>query len=423
MVDNYHAIVSRRHRFAGLDVVTWQDLAEEKLVILDKSYGLNAIIRESFRQCGLRPNIAFECDQVDAILGMVEGNFGISILSKRIAATQYDVEAIPIDPPISRNTVLVVPKEVEARQRLAGGFVRHIVDYYRDNTPRPLRGAVASALRARAVPGILPSRTVRRTEREGEFLSGPASRQGLLPVVQWTKPQRRLSRDMETNILIVDDEAAIADLVEVYLKNEGYTVHKFGRAGDALACVASTPLDLAIPDVMLPDMDGFTLCQKIREAHLFPILMLTARVEDMDKIMGLTLGADDYLTKPFNPLELVARVKTQLRRYTRYNQGGQPGRGAGARLPGAPDLPGHPQVRAVRRGAPLTPWNFPSHGTCASTGGRWCPARSCSSRCGERSIWTATTPSCPTSPACGRRCTNPAESRNSSRLCGGGLHH
>ena len=109
---------------------------------------------------------------------------------------------------------------------------------------------------------------------------------------------------METNILIVDDEAAIADLVEVYLKNEGYTVHKFGRAGDALACVASTPLDLAILDVMLPDMDGFTLCQKIREEHLFPILMLTARVEDMDKIMGLTLGADDYLVKPFRQEEV-----------------------------------------------------------------------------------------------------------------------
>lgn len=118
---------------------------------------------------------------------------------------------------------------------------------------------------------------------------------------------------METNILIVDDEAAIADLVEVYLKNEGYTVHKFGRAGDALACVASTPLDLAILDVMLPDMDGFTLCQKIREAHLFPILMLTARVEDMDKIMGLTLGADDYLTKPFGTDELLARVRTAIR--------------------------------------------------------------------------------------------------------------
>ena len=124
---------------------------------------------------------------------------------------------------------------------------------------------------------------------------------------------------MEPEILVVDDEQEIADLVELYLKNEGYTVHKFYRAGEALDCVAHTELSLAILDVMLPDMDGFTLCQKIREKHLFPIIMLTARVEDMDKIMGLTLGADDYITKPFNPLELVARVKTQLRRYTRYN--------------------------------------------------------------------------------------------------------
>ena len=126
---------------------------------------------------------------------------------------------------------------------------------------------------------------------------------------------------MSADILIVDDEAAIADLVEVYLKNEGYIVHKFYNAADALACVERERLDLAILDVMLPDMDGFTLCQRIREDHLFPIIMSTARVEDMDKIMGLTLGADDYITKPFNPLELVARVKTQLRRYTRYNTG------------------------------------------------------------------------------------------------------
>ena len=126
---------------------------------------------------------------------------------------------------------------------------------------------------------------------------------------------------MDTQILIVDDEAAIADLVEVYLKNEGYAVHKFYRAADALACVERERLDLAILDVMLPDMDGFTLCQRIREKHLFPIIMLTARVEDMDKITGLTLGADDYITKPFSPLELMARVKTQLRRYTRYNTG------------------------------------------------------------------------------------------------------
>ena len=126
---------------------------------------------------------------------------------------------------------------------------------------------------------------------------------------------------MSTEILVVDDEAAIADLVEVYLKNEGYTVHKFYNGTDALDCVRRRHLDLAILDVMLPDVDGFTLCQRIREEHLFPILMLTAKVEDMDKIMGLTLGADDYITKPFNPLELVARVKTQLRRYTRYNTG------------------------------------------------------------------------------------------------------
>lgn len=121
-------------------------------------------------------------------------------------------------------------------------------------------------------------------------------------------------------IMVVDDEVDIANLVEVYLKNEGYQVYKFHNATDALDCVEGHALDLAILDVMLPDMDGFTLCQKIRQKHLFPIIMLTAKVEDMDKIMGLTLGADDYVTKPFNPLELVARVKTQLRRYTRYNQ-------------------------------------------------------------------------------------------------------
>ena len=126
---------------------------------------------------------------------------------------------------------------------------------------------------------------------------------------------------MPQHILVVDDETAIADLVELYLSNEGFAVHKFHNALDALACVDSTQLDLAVLDVMLPDMDGFALCRRIRENHLFPILMLTAKVEDMDKITGLTLGADDYVTKPFNPLELVARVKAQLRRYTRYNQG------------------------------------------------------------------------------------------------------
>ncbi|WP_313134128.1 VanR-ABDEGLN family response regulator transcription factor [Anaerocolumna sp.] len=124
---------------------------------------------------------------------------------------------------------------------------------------------------------------------------------------------------MSINILIVDDEQPIADLIEVYLKNENYNVYKFYTGKEALECINSVPLDLAILDVMLPDTDGFSICQKIREKYFFPVLMLTAKVEDMDKIMGLTLGADDYITKPFNPLELCARVKTQLRRYKKYN--------------------------------------------------------------------------------------------------------
>ena len=124
---------------------------------------------------------------------------------------------------------------------------------------------------------------------------------------------------MSEKILIVDDEREIADLVEVYLQNDGFQVRKFYNASEALSCVETEDLSLAILDVMLPDMDGFALCRKIREKHLFPIIMLTAKVEDIDKITGLTLGEDDYITKPFNPLELTARVKTQLRRYTRYN--------------------------------------------------------------------------------------------------------
>lgn len=124
---------------------------------------------------------------------------------------------------------------------------------------------------------------------------------------------------MSERILIVDDETAIADLMEVYLQNEGYQVYKFYNAADALSLLEKEDMSLAILDIMLPDMDGFTLCRRIREKHFFPIIMLSARVEDTDKITGLTLGADDYITKPFNPLELVARVKTQLRRYTRYN--------------------------------------------------------------------------------------------------------
>ena len=124
---------------------------------------------------------------------------------------------------------------------------------------------------------------------------------------------------MNEKILIVDDEREIADLVEFYLKNEGYDVHKFYNGSEAMKCAAEEQLDLAILDIMLPDVDGYAICRAIREKYTYPILMLTAKEEEIDKITGLALGADDYVTKPFRPLELVARVKAQLRRYTRYN--------------------------------------------------------------------------------------------------------
>jgi len=124
---------------------------------------------------------------------------------------------------------------------------------------------------------------------------------------------------MGNKILVVDDEREIADLVELYLQNENYTVYKCYSAKDALACIEDHILDLAILDVMLPDGNGLNICQKIREKYTYPVIMLTAKEEETDKITGLTLGADDYITKPFRPLEMVARVKAQLRRYKKYN--------------------------------------------------------------------------------------------------------
>lgn len=124
---------------------------------------------------------------------------------------------------------------------------------------------------------------------------------------------------MPEKILVVDDERDIADLLEVYLQNENYIVYKYYTAKDALVCIEDEEIDLAILDIMLPDINGFSLCQKIREKYNYPIIMLTAKDEETDKITGLTLGADDYVTKPFRPLELIARVKAQLRRYKKYS--------------------------------------------------------------------------------------------------------
>jgi two-component system response regulator VanR len=130
-----------------------------------------------------------------------------------------------------------------------------------------------------------------------------------------------MSVNASVNVLVVDDEQSITDLIEVYLRNENYRVLKFSSGRDALQCIENERIDLAILDVMLPDIDGFSICQQIREKHNFPVIMLTAKDEEIDKITGLTLGADDYITKPFRPLEMVARVKAQLRRFTAYNSG------------------------------------------------------------------------------------------------------
>ena len=122
------------------------------------------------------------------------------------------------------------------------------------------------------------------------------------------------------NILVLDDEKEIADLVEVYMKNENYNVFKFYDSKAAIECINNQKLDFAILDVIIKEVDGFEICKLIRENGLnFPIIMLTAKIENKDKIEGLTLGADDYITKPFDPLELVARVKSAYRRYTKYN--------------------------------------------------------------------------------------------------------
>jgi len=120
-------------------------------------------------------------------------------------------------------------------------------------------------------------------------------------------------------ILVVDDEKEIRDLIGIYLLNDGYSVIKVANGVEALDVLKDEHVDLIILDIMMPIMDGLEACMKIREYKNMPIIMLSAKSEDMDKIMGLTTGADDYVSKPFNPLELLARVKSQLRRYMQVN--------------------------------------------------------------------------------------------------------
>ncbi len=125
---------------------------------------------------------------------------------------------------------------------------------------------------------------------------------------------------MSDKILIVDDEKEIADLVAFYLESEAFETHVCYTSKDALEKIQEQVFDIAVLDIMLPGIDGLELCKEIRKKYNYPVIMLTAKDEEIDKIRGLMLGADDYITKPFRPLELVARVKAQLRRYKRYNQ-------------------------------------------------------------------------------------------------------
>lgn len=120
------------------------------------------------------------------------------------------------------------------------------------------------------------------------------------------------------NILVCDDDKAIVDAIGIYLENEGYNVCKASNGLEAIEIIGDQEIHLVIMDIMMPKMDGIQATMKIRKEYKIPLIMLSAKSEDYDKILGLNIGADDYVTKPFNPLELLARVKSQLRRYTTF---------------------------------------------------------------------------------------------------------
>ena len=122
----------------------------------------------------------------------------------------------------------------------------------------------------------------------------------------------------EYNILVVEDDKEIRDGIEIFLKSQGYHVYKAADGVEGLQIIEKEQIHLAIVDIMMPRMDGVTMTIKLREHHEFPVIMLSAKSEEADKVIGLNIGADDYVTKPFTPLELMARVNSQLRRYTRF---------------------------------------------------------------------------------------------------------
>ena len=124
---------------------------------------------------------------------------------------------------------------------------------------------------------------------------------------------------MNDRILVVDDDRSIRNLIKVYLENDGYEVYNASNGQEALDSLVSNEYDLIILDVMMPILDGVATCIKIRETYTMPIIFLSAKGEEINKIQGLTVGADDYITKPFGSMELLARVKAQLRRYKKFS--------------------------------------------------------------------------------------------------------
>ena len=160
-------------------------------------------------------------------------------------------------------------------------------------------------------------------------------------------------------ILIVEDDKAIADLVEIHLVNEGYEVFKVEDGASAMTFLDKNTVHLVILDIMMPGMDGLEVCRRIRKTLNIPILMLSAKSQDMDKVLGLSTGADDYLTKPFNVVELLARVKSQLRRYLTLNPQSAPSEKDGIIAAGGVVIDNKRHVVAVNdREISLTPTEF-----------------------------------------------------------------
>ena len=125
---------------------------------------------------------------------------------------------------------------------------------------------------------------------------------------------------MKNQIVIVEDDKEIREGVEIYLRSQGYTVFQAENGKEGLAIIEREKIDLAIVDIMMPVMDGITMTMRLREKYEFSVIMLSAKSEEVDKVMGLNIGADDYVTKPFTPMELMARVNSQLRRYNRFQE-------------------------------------------------------------------------------------------------------